>query len=581
MTNKMFSKSLFISNIKRYWIIPFVVTIIIFLSIPFSIMLQDETDSYNTEYIKELAHYLNDENVSTMADNYGELSIEEKLFSFINPIILLIFPVIISIQIFKYLQKNKSATFIHGLPLNKKQIYITNLLCGVVLLVIPYIINFIVLLVIKPFSEIGEYILISTLIKWLTTNIFFSIIVYVFSNFAGILAGTGFAHGFITYAFMYLPMFFVSILESFVAKLIYGFSGFPDYITNFISQIPFVKMFTIFVYNSEEKSYLSGLNISYVLTIIAVLIVFIILTYILYKRRKLERAGEFSVFIIVKEILKYLATFLVMAISYLYCSVFIQNNIILLILSLIFAGIAYFISEVIMRKTYKVLNTFGGFVIYAVIAIILNVILINNAFGYETYMPNIDEIQYAQASFYNLEDEITYEQKENIQTILDLQKNLVDNKTTEDKSRTISIKYTLKNGKEINRKYNTSSDNEFIEKLEKSNEFIEKEYSYLFNEQEVEKISSISLYGSYEDIETINITVNKDDENFNEVLQALKDDITKLGVHINSNQSMTYGFLYATVSFDDDTNEENIYYNYLEDNCEIIKLLKNELIQTE
>ena len=177
MKNSLFSKSLFISNIKRYWIIPFIVAIILFLLIPFNIMLDDETNVNNTQYIKELGSYLNDENINIMADNYGELSVEEKLFSSANPLILLIFPVIISIQIFKYLQKNKSTTFIHGLPLSKKQIYITNFFSGIVLLLIPYIINFIVLLIIKPFTGIGEYILIPTLLKWLVTNTLFSIVI--------------------------------------------------------------------------------------------------------------------------------------------------------------------------------------------------------------------------------------------------------------------------------------------------------------------------------------------------------------------------------------------------------------------
>ena len=582
MKNSLFSKSLFISNIKRYWIIPFIVAIILFLLVPFNIMLDDETNVNNTQYIKELGSYLNDENINIMADNYGELTVEEKLFSSVNPLILLIFPVIISIQIFKYLQKNTSTTFIHGLPLSKKQIYITNFFSGIVLLLIPYIINFIVLLIIKPFTGIGEYILIPTLLKWLGTNTLFSIIIYTFSNFVGMMAGTSFAHGFITYVFMYLPMFLVVIVENVIAKLVYGFPGFPEFIINFITQLPFVKMFNLFVYNSETKSYLSGLTVNYILTIIVILVVFVILTYVLYKKRKLERAGEFSVFNVVKEILKYLATFLAMIISYLYCSVFIQNNIILLILSLIFAAIAYFISEVIMRKTYKVLYTFGGLVVYAFIIIVLNVLLTNNIFGYETYMPNIDDIQYAQASFYNLEDEVRYEEKENIQLVLDLQKNLINNKTTADyTTSTLTIKYSLKDGKEVTRKYSVSSNNEDIEKLEKTDEYINKEYSYLFNEEEVEKINSISLYGSYEDIDTINISVNKEDDNFNEILEALKSDVSELNVYTNSYQSTADGFLYAAVSFEESTIEENIYYNYLEDNCAIIKLLKNELIETE
>ena len=225
----MFSYGIFKSNIKRFWIVPAVATIILFLVTTFQMILRtNDIKERRTDYINDIiildeekADYsgmINQQNrieASTETQNYSSdivmistptisdvtdeniIAINNNIVNEItnnttsnvtntvqvvdedsiepyyspnnydrehyieilyNPIVLLtifVLPVLVSILLFKYTNEEKSSSFIHGLPISKRKLYITNILTGIVMYVIPFLVNLIIIILLN-LGEMGK-----------------------------------------------------------------------------------------------------------------------------------------------------------------------------------------------------------------------------------------------------------------------------------------------------------------------------------------------------------------------------------------------------------------------------------------
>lgn len=563
----MFSYGIFKSNIKRFWIVPAVATIILFLVTTFQMILRtNDIKERRTDYINDIVmldEKKADENIIVINNNIAseitnnttsnvtntvqvvdEDSIEpyyspnnydrehyiEILY---NPIVLLtifVLPVLVSILLFKYTNEEKSSSFIHGLPISKRKLYITNILTGIVMYVIPFLINLIIILLLN-LGEMGKYLQFADIMKWFGVCMLYNTIFFAFATFIGTFCASKISHGILTYILMYAPIGGLAIASIIMESALFGFKGLSNNLEEFRGW-PFIKIIEDF---REMGSYYLSQTIKFetstIIIYIASIIVMLVLGYFIYKKRKLEITKEFIAFKGIRSFVKYVATFLVNLLSYMYfCDVFEENKIVTLLASFIITLIAYLIIEMILKKTYKVFKSIIGFIVYAVIVTIGFVILNTGAFGYETRIPKAEDVQEVDFSLSN--DTINFREKQNIENVIDFQQKLINEKKkgyTE-----YTLEYKLKDGKKITRKYaiNNTLYKEELKRILTSDEYYDGKIRQI---QDAKKIKRITININYkEQYSTKAITVK--DEDKEEFLENIIKDIKNRKATINDNE---------------------------------------------
>lgn len=600
----MFSYGIFKSNIKRFWIVPAVATIILFLVTTFQMILRtNDIKERRTDYINDIiildeekADYLgmiNQQNrieASTETQNYSSdivmistptisdvtdeniIAINNNIVNEItnnttsnvtntvqvvdedsiepyyspnnydrehyieilyNPIVLLtifVLPVLVSILLFKYTNEEKSSSFIHGLPISKRKLYITNILTGIVMYVIPFLINLIIIILLN-IGEMGKYLQFADIMKWFGVCMLYNTIFFAFATFIGTFCASKISHGILTYILMYAPIGGLAIASIIMESALFGFKGLSNNLEEFRGW-PFIKIIEDF---REMGSYYLSQTIKFetstIIIYIASIIVMLVLGYFIYKKRKLEITKEFIAFKGLRSFVKYVATFLVNLLSYMYfCDVFEENKIVTLLASFIITLIAYLIIEMILKKTYKVFKSIIGFIVYAVIVTIGFVILNTGAFGYETRIPKAEDVQ--EVSFSVENETINFKEKQNIENVIDFQQKLVDEKKkgyTE-----YTLEYKLKDGKKITRKYaiNNTLYKEELKRILTSDEYYDGKIRQI---QDAKKIKRITININYkEQYSTKAITVK--DEDKEEFLENIIEDIKNRKATINDNE---------------------------------------------
>lgn len=522
----MFSIGIFKSNWKRFWIVPIVAAIILFLGITFPMMMevqdvkeQEKNNPYinnviipqtiaDTEIIVEQNDIVNRVEPSEGLEVTTPIEVIETeettvinpnqaryfiriLYNFLNIATIFVLPVVISILIFNYKNGEKSSSFIHGLGISKKKLYFTNTITGMLMYVLPYVVNLIIIFILQA-GDMGDYLQAIEIWKWFGLSMLYQSVFYSFACFIGMLCASKISHGLLTYIFMYIPAGIIVFLSRILEEILFGFNGFSSQIEEFILKIPFIKVIENF---GEMSNYYSNtvinIDIKDIVIYIGVSILMLVIGYFLYKKEKLEITKEFISFKAIGSIVKYIGTFGVNLLSYAYFySIFDENEVTSIVASLIVTLIAYIIIEMILKKSYKVLKSIKGFAVYAITIVIAYIIVINGALGFETRVPNLENVK--EASITRFSEEVTFDEKANIETILKLHKQIVKDK--EEGYSTYYIEYTLKNGQKMSRKYDIPSNKEIYNKelksLFNSKEFIEESIKPL---QDIEKIEDIRI----------------------------------------------------------------------------------------
>ena len=563
----MFSYGIFKSNIKRFWIVPAVATIILFLVTTFQMILRtNDIKERRTDYINDIVmldEKKADENIIVINNNiaseitnnttsnvtntvqvvdedsiepyYSQNNYDREHYIEIlyNPIVLLtifVLPVLVSILLFKYTNEEKSSSFIHGLPISKRKLYITNILTGIVMYVIAFLINLIIILLLN-LGEMGKYLQFADIMKWFGVCMLYNTIFFAFATFIGTFCASKISHGILTYILMYAPIGGLAIASIIMESALFGFKSLSNNLEEFRGW-PFIKIIEDF--REMGSYYLSQtikFEISTIIIYIASIIVMLVLGYFIYKKRKLEITKEFIAFKGIRSFVKYVATFLVNLLSYMYfCDVFEENKIVTLLASFIITLIAYLIIEMILKKTYKVFKSIIGFIVYAVIVTIGFVILNTGAFGYETRIPKAEDVQ--EVDFSLNSDTINFREKQNIENVIDFQQKLINEKKkgyTE-----YTLEYKLKNGRKITRKYNINNSlyKEELNKILTSDEYYDGKIRQI---QDAKKIKRITININYkEQYSTKAITVK--DEDKEEFLENIIEDIKNRKATINDNE---------------------------------------------
>ncbi|MCT4617849.1 MAG: ABC transporter permease [Marinisporobacter sp.] len=463
MKSKMsfFNTAIILEDLKRYWGI----AVLYFLSLFFSttldlILLFNPSDGYYHEKI----------------NNFLELrhANSQMMFS-------IIFPILLSVLLFRYLQQSKSTTLLHSFPVTRGQLFHSHNIAGVLLLILPTLFIGVIFLVFLNIhhdgSELFKNILtVSKVFRWAYFSILTNLVVYFISVLVSMVTGISLIQIILSFIAIFLPTGISMLLTVNFKQLLYGFAVNEQFLENFVTKIIPITSFL------SDKT----INDSFLWWYILLNIILYFLAYIFYQKRALESASDPIAFNLLKPIFKYGFTFCSMILSGAYFYMLEKIDSWLYMGYFIGAFLGYIIAEMIIQKSIWIFKNLKGFVLYTMIILLVFVGIKFDFIGYEKNIPNSEDIEsvyYGNGLYDYWEEDRNYSLKtsENIDLVRDLHSQIIKNKEIfahkEENVflKYIGIAYKLKNGKTLTRGYSVPKEfaykNVFIPKIYESKEY--------------------------------------------------------------------------------------------------------------
>ncbi|MBE5812159.1 MAG: ABC transporter permease [Clostridiales bacterium] len=546
----IFKKSILLNNLLKFWWVPALSTILMFLAVPFTVLER------NVESLVKYERYIAMSSILPQA-----------------LIIIAFLAVIIGALVLRYMQTSKSVTLLHSMPFTRLQLYASNWLSGFILLIIPIIANFLILISLFVFTKYGQIMQIEILWKWLAIVSMTSISLYSITVMVGCFTGSSIAQMVFTYILNFLPVAAIAGVYYTLLGMLYGLRlNFDDTLIENVAKImPITQMFDAYSWKAEMIGKVAIINL-------VIVILSLVIGYFVYKFRNLEKAGDVISNGVLKPIFKYGVTVCTMVLGTVYVKMLFNEFDINFLWYIVFALIGYVVAQMLLIKSFRILKYWKGFVGYVAVLGLLVLGIKLDVIGYETRVPNVDDVEmavvdYYYSSKYFREDDVEknadiniLKEKSNIEKVTKLHQYLINNRV-EDKeyTRTIQIGYKLKNGRFIEREYEIEYDNnmnnQLVEDIFSQDEYKMREKYFLFNEIEVLPHYDVMVESA------LDYYLNVKEEDKKELIYNVRKDILDL-TYTQINESPIVAYVEVNYPHNEEINigtSEMVSIGYIED----------------
>lgn len=492
--NLYFSIPMFQKQLKRFWPLWSLYVLLHFLLLPMYMLMQSQNRFAAIEPL-----------TNTFQSYLANMSTHGALW------INFVFCILVAMAIWSYLYNNRSVSMIHALPLRRGTLFLTNYLTGLSFTIFPSVAVFLLTLGVEAF--VGA-VTLKALLLWVLAQILFSLF---FFSFATLFA-------FVTGHILMLPLFYgifsiltkgiTMLLDGVFSTFVYGYSsgsisvldGFGNWLAPIYTLQTKVRPLRAEVVEgvlTRQPLEVSGLGILAMYA--AAGLVMTLLSYLLYRRRRLELAGEVVTVSFLQPVFKY-GVAVCAGISFgmlfyqLFQRVFSQGIGTLLFFLLLWAAIGYYAAEMMLRKSFRVFRKGARGVV--ALLLLLTVVLLaveSDVAGYEKSVPELANVQ--GIVIYGM-GASEFTKSEDIAAVITLHHALIKQKSEVeaqykeyDRSLqegreaycnthellSIDIRYTLQDGRDFRRSYPLPISRETIEK----NDSLAMQYELLMNQPEV------------------------------------------------------------------------------------------------
>lgn len=453
MTSKtsLFNKSIFFNNLRRLWWGSLLYFIILMLVMPLRISMSG------------ISYFTARMDFGDSPTAFDSLLFRSDFSVFVIGLLIVV-PVLVSLLLFRYLHVKRQAAVIHSLPVTRLSLFVTNLLSGLVLMYLPILLNGVILLCYSTFGGYCSVMPMASVFAFVGLQLLFTAVLFAVPVFFAMLTGNTILLVIFTYASYFIPVGLCTGISYLMSLVLFGYRDNIAFLEPLFEQIPLFRMISAF----ESHS---GFHILDTVLMLAFTAVLFVLAYLFYRRRNLETAGDAISFQWLKPVFKYLVTvcLCVLVVTY---SAALNSEISVLsgVLFLIAAVVAYFGSEMLMRKSFRVFGCWRGLLVFIAVVAVASAGVKADLFGYEKRIPSPEDIVSAaygteqmskeDSIFGKIEGEVSDPQA--IQLIIDVHRSIIAHKQElagrearnlngETYHRTIS--YRLKNGKIFTRYY--------------------------------------------------------------------------------------------------------------------------------
>lgn len=378
-----------------------------------------------------------------------------------SAVISLGFMILSAVLVFSFMYNENSTVFTSSLPLKRENLFLTSVASGILPIIFANILIFMLMLALSSSMEIK---IAGALLYWLKASTLISVGYYGLAVLCCNVSGSA-AASILIYAILNFVAVVVYAAYNFVAQLfLFGFvaEGLPEaFITNLS---PPVKLFLGPVFGLFEERVSSNLYL-WIFALLAV--VFIIISALFFKKRKMETAGEFISQSCLRPVFRVcmgLGSALVLGVI-LY-SIFFGNLrggvsfTLFLICALTAAAVGYYVGEALLEKKLDCFkNKKSNFMFLGVSLVIIAFVLCLklDVLGYEKRIPMPENVKSFSISARGPE----LKDCENIEVIneaIELHKILVESEAEsfekdDEIQFYIELNYELKDGSKLAREY--------------------------------------------------------------------------------------------------------------------------------
>jgi ABC-2 type transport system permease protein len=302
----------------------------------------------------------------------------------LQPVLLILVPIFTGLMLFQYLQDGRAADMFHALPVKRSTLYGTHVLSGLLLLYVPLVITGLasgMVIIGLGITQAG----ILNILAWLGLALLFNLLFFLLSVAVGMVTGMSVVQGALALLLLLLPSGLGMLLLANAKMYIYGFA--LDYYGMRVSTAvsPLFQMFQV-------ATIQAGTVIAYLL----LCVVLYLLGLYLYRRRRLEAAGEAIAFGFLRPVFQYGLAFCVMLLAGYYFS-HAQNG------SpgwtycgyLLGSLVAYLLCEALLRKSPFVFHrrAVRGYGVFALVMVLLVAWLNYGLGGFEQRLPALNQVQ--------------------------------------------------------------------------------------------------------------------------------------------------------------------------------------------
>jgi len=509
LKTSLFNKGIYKSTLRRYAWGSILYFILLFLCTGMMIFLNEDPEyAYNTGIYGRAAKLLS-----------GEYMVIPMLLS-------IAVPTVVGLMIFRYIHSKKTSIFVHSLPVKKKANYISSVLAALTLMAVPIILNSIIL-AIMSLTAYSLHFTVGDCLTWMLLNLMSIFVTFSCVCFVSSITGNSFAMVGLNVIFHIIGLVFAATFSVFADVFLYGFAGEGELIDkvfniSFITRIPTIMTNWAYVREEVFAGYVKDIII---FTIVAVLLY--IIGGILYSKRRMETAEDVAGFKCLNHIFKYLVTFMGAVVTFAIFSFSVYKNpFVLFVAVFIVSAVIYFGSEMLLKKTLRVWKSYKGYIVFVVVFSLLTAFCaFTSFFGFETYIPENEEIEsVAVYDYYNrekpsVEDADVIAKTQIIHEKLSERRTVLADRVFEIR---IHLEYRLENGKNVHRVYAITDDElHAIKDSLYKNENFKKASERIFTP--MDSVYKVELSGSDRHVE-----IELEKEKLAELIECVRADMLSL-----------------------------------------------------
>lgn len=401
-----------------------------------------------------------------------------QAISFDSPLIklvLIVLATLCGVAMFRYLHDRRQVDFYHALPISRGKLFAVNYISGALLVLPFYLIVLVIGLIFVSAMGLGGQITGALLVQSILGNIAYFLLNYTVAVLCTVLTGNTIITVLLgIWAQLGIPVLMVMI-QCYQAM----------FYETFNSTVPLMQTFVL--YGSPMCNYLATSHDTHTMYVplfdtaldvvggMAVLIYPVILTivlgvlsYFLFVRRKSENTGMAVSFRRAKAPIKwFMSMFSGLGFGLIFTAIFTGTSGGMWF-GLVFGVVLWhMVVEIIYDFDFKaLLHHWKQMIVLVILAVIVVAGIKNDVFGYDSYIPDVDDIASAaiESPYYNIDwnynDQDIYKDQltdaESIEKIHQLAELSVANENSwevGESSHTYTIHYTLKNGDHVSRCY--------------------------------------------------------------------------------------------------------------------------------
>jgi ABC-2 type transport system permease protein len=367
--NRGFNRGILLNDFKRFGWIGAGYLLGLLLSTPLMILMLHSQLQWNANL--------------PMMMGYRNIYLHVLLFNTPQVLLLILVPILTGLWLFQYLQDGRAADTVHALPIRRETLYNTHILSGLVLLSVPLLVTALLtwaLIAGLGITQVGGL----HVLNWLVLALLFNLLFFTTSAATAMITGMSTVQAVLSLILLLLPSGLVMLLLVNFKMYAYGFA-FDYYIYNTELLSPLIRITNIAAIGTGEIAI-------YLLACVALYLAGLYL----YRRRRLETAGDAVTFGVLRPVLKYGVTFcfMMLAGAYFFSS---QNGSMgwTYFGYVIGALIAYFLIEILFNKSLHVFHrqSVKGFGVFSLITILIITWLNLGLGGFEQKLPELNQVE--------------------------------------------------------------------------------------------------------------------------------------------------------------------------------------------